>query len=107
MQEISTNVVIQFPSEFVLITKLEFEELKQHELTGTYWSMKDLERRTNKKHDWIKEHILYPERHRKVLDIEYGGFAFYPKSKGQTWSFHASRMAEFLDKNFQAIFLES
>ena len=105
-QLISTNVVIQIPSDYVVISKIEFEELKQQELTGTYWSMKDLEKRTNKKHEWIKEHILYPERFRKVLDVDYGGFVFYPKSKGQTWSFHALKMAEFLDKNFQSIFSE-
>lgn len=103
-QLISTNVVIQIPSDYVVISKLEFEELKQEELAGTYWSMKDLEKRTNKKHEWIKEHILYPERYKKVLDVENDGFVFYPRSKGQTWSFHATKMADFLDKNFQAIF---
>lgn len=103
-QLISTQIVIQIPSDQILITKVEYEELKQQELTGAYWSMKDLEKRTNKKHEWIKENILYPERFRKVLDVIHGGFVFYPKSKGQTWSFHAVKMAKFLDDYFQEIF---
>ncbi len=103
-QLISTNVVIQIPSDYVLISKTEFEELKQQELSGAYWSMKDLEKRTNKKHEWIKENILYPERFRKILDVSHGGFVFYPKSKGQTWSFHATKMAKFLDDYFREIF---
>lgn len=104
-QLISTNVVIQIPADQVLITKIEFDELKQHELYGMYWSMKDLEKRTNKKHEWIKENMLYPERFKKVLDVDCGGFVFYPKSKGQNWSFHATKMANFLDVNFREIFI--
>ncbi|MED4400227.1 DUF771 domain-containing protein [Metabacillus fastidiosus] len=103
-QLISTNIVIQIPSDQILITKVEYKELKQQEIFGTYWSMKDLEKRTNKKHEWIKENILYPGRFRKVLDVDCGGFVFYPKSKGQTWSFHATKMAKFLDEYFQEIF---
>ncbi|MFD1636914.1 DUF771 domain-containing protein [Evansella tamaricis] len=30
-----------------------------------------------------------------MLDSENGEFVFYPKSKGQTWSFHAVGMAKF------------
>lgn len=106
VQQLSVNLTIPIPEESIIISKVEFHELRKQKLTGVYWSMKDLENRINKKHEWIKERILYPEKHRKVLDVENGGFVYYPKSKGQTWSFHASKMAEFLDKNFQAIFSE-
>jgi phage pi2 protein 07 len=68
--------------------------------------MKDLEKRINRKNEWIKENILYPTKFRKILDVENGGFVFYPKSKGQNWSFHASKMADFLDKNFHMIFTQ-
>lgn len=40
----------------------------------------------------------------KILDVDQGGFVFYPRSRGQSWSFHARKMADFLDKNFQLIF---
>ncbi|AYV72093.1 DUF771 domain-containing protein [Bacillus circulans] len=104
MQQLSVNLTIPIPSDSVLITKIELEELKQQQITGVYWSMKDLEARINRKHEWIKENILYPSKFRKLLDVEYGGFVFYPKTKGQTWSFQATKMAEFLEKNFHRIF---
>ncbi|MFA9459001.1 DUF771 domain-containing protein [Halalkalibacter sp. AB-rgal2] len=104
MQQLSVNLTIPIPSDSVLISKVELEELKQKQLAGVYWSMKDLEVRINKKHEWIKENILYPTKFREQLDVESGGFVFYPKSKGQTWSFHATKMAEFLENNFHRIF---
>jgi phage pi2 protein 07 len=58
----------------------------------------------NRKSEWIKENILYPLRFRKVLDAHNGGFVFYPRNKGQTWTFQASKMAKFLDENFDRIF---
>lgn len=103
-QTLNVELSIQIPSDRIMIRKAELEELKREQLAGVYWSMKDLEKRINKKQDWIKENILYPPRFRKILDSENGGFVFYPKSQGQVWSFQASKMAEFLDKHFRQIF---
>ncbi len=103
-QSLSVNLTILIPSDSVIISKVELQELKQQQLSGVYWTMKDLELRINRKHEWIKDNILYPPRFKKILDVDNGGFVFYPKSKGQTWSFHALKMAEFLDKHFQQIF---
>lgn len=103
-QTLSVQLSIPVPEGTVLISKVELQELKQFELTGVYWNMKDLEKRVNRSGEWIKENILYPPRFRKILDAEQGGFVFYPKSKGQTWSFQASKMAEFLDQRFHQIF---
>ncbi|GAA0496796.1 DUF771 domain-containing protein [Salinibacillus aidingensis] len=104
MQKLNVNLSIPVPSESVIISKVELEELKEQELLGVYWNMKDLEKRVNRKSEWIKDNILYPSRFRKTLDCENNGFVFYPKTKGQTWSFQASRMAKFLDENFSLIF---
>lgn len=104
MQQLEVSLTIPIPNDSVLIKKVELEELKNNSLQGVYWNMKDLEQRTGKKHEWIKENILYPSRFRKILDVDSGGFVFYPKSKGQTWTFQANKMAEFLDKHFRQIF---
>lgn len=104
MQQLLVTLTIPIPDDSIVITKIKLEELKQGQLVGVYWSMKDLETRINKKHEWIKENILYPSKFRKILDVEYGGFVYYPKSKGQTWSFQATKMAEFLEKHFTDIF---
>jgi phage pi2 protein 07 len=62
LQKIKAEIVITIPDDMVLITKVEYEELKQQELIGVYWSMKDIEKRINKKSDWIKGNLfLYPE----------------------------------------------
>lgn len=104
MQQLNVQLKIPIPADTVLISKVELEELKKQELSGVYWTMQDLERRVNKGQVWIKENILYQPSFRKVLDVEYGGFVYYPKSKGQIWSFQATKMAEFLDKRFKDIF---
>ncbi len=104
LQKLKAEIVITIPEDMVLITRVEYEELKQNELTGVYWNMKDLEKRINKKSDWIKENILFPSRFKKILDIDNGGFVYYPETKGQPWAFQATKMAEFLEGNFQRIF---
>jgi len=104
MQQLTVQLSIPIPNDSVLISKVELEELKKQELAGVYWSMQDLEQRVNKGQVWIKENILYQPKFKKVLDVEHGGFVFYPKAKGQNWSFHAAKMADFLDKRFVEIF---
>lgn len=104
MQHLNVQISIPIPSDSVLISRVELDDLKKQELSGVYWSMQDLERRVSKGQAWIKENILYQPRFKKVLDVDQGGFVFYPKAKGQNWSFHALRMAEFLDKRFADIF---
>ncbi|MEY9097032.1 DUF771 domain-containing protein [Paenibacillus sp. RC84] len=104
MQNITVQLSIPIPEDHVIISKIEFEEFKQMELAGVYWSMQDLERRLNKGQAWIKDNILFQPRFKKLLDVQNGGFVFYPKARGQNWSFQAGRMAEFLDKRFGDIF---
>lgn len=104
MQQLKVDLTIKIPDDMVIISKVELEELKQQQLLGVYWNMKDLQKRINMSDNWIKENILYPSRFRKILDIENGGFVFYPKSKGQKWVFQANKMADFLDNHFQQIF---
>lgn len=104
IQQIKTEVIINIPPNYVIVKKSELEELQQETLSGVYWSMEDLEKRVNKKHEWIKENILYHSKFRRILDVENGGFVYYPKVRGEKWSFHATKMAKFLDDNFHSIF---
>ncbi|GEN46754.1 DUF771 domain-containing protein [Alkalibacillus haloalkaliphilus] len=104
MQRFAIEVQVPIPEDKVLLSRADFEELKGKELSGVYWSMKDLEARTNKKSEWIKENILYPSEFKGILDVENGGFVYYPKVKGEKWVFHAQKMADFLDEYFHQIF---
>lgn len=104
MQQLTVKLSIPIPEDSILISKVELEQLKQNELAGKYWNMKDLEERIGKKSEWIKEHILYQPRFRKILDAEHGGCVYYPNIQGQAWTFLASGMASFLDTYFHQIF---
>ncbi|PIC80515.1 hypothetical protein CSV75_01605 [Sporosarcina sp. P18a] len=104
MQQLNVNLSIDIPSDYVLISKIELEDLQKEQLLGTYWTMKDLEVRTSKKQVWLKENLLYVPRLKESLDVKNGGFVYYPSKSGEKWSFQASEMAKFLDKNFCLIF---
>jgi phage pi2 protein 07 len=103
-QSLSVQLSIPVPEGSVLISKVELQELRRNELVGVYWNMKDLEKRINRSNEWIKEFILLPPRFRKILDVEHGGFVYYPKQRGQVWTFQAAKMAQFLDQRFHQIF---
>lgn len=104
MQQLSVSLTIPIPVDQVLISKIELQELKEQSLEGVYWSMKDLEERTGKKHEWLKENILFPTKFMKKLDVKNGGCVYYPTKNGEKWTFLASKMSRFLDDNFYQIF---
>lgn len=99
MQKIKAEVVITIPDDMVIITRVEYEQLKQNELHGIYWSMKELEKRVNKKSEWIKENILYPLKFRKILDSKNEGVYITPKQKDKRGLFK-----QLIWQNFQSIF---
>lgn len=103
-QYLNVTLSIPIPEDMVLIKKVELEELQQNRMIGIYWTMSDLEKRIGKKQVWIKENILYPQKFKKQLDVLQGGFVYYPKTKGEKWSFLASKMSQFLEDNFHLIF---
>lgn len=103
-QHLDVTLLIPIPEDMVLIKKIDLEELQQDKLIGVYWTMSDLERRIGKKQVWIKDNILYSQKFKKQLDVMQDGFVYYPKAKGEKWSFLASKMSQFLEVNFYLIF---
>lgn len=102
-QQLNVKLTIQIPEDQVLISKVELEELKKNQLSGRYWTMKDLEAHTGRKKEWLQENILYVPRFKQKLDARNGGFVYYSKGKGSPWAFQATKMAQFLDDNFHLI----
>lgn len=98
-QQLNVELSIPIPNDKVLISKVEFEELRNESLSGKFWNMKDLSERINKSDRWIKDNLLYNPRFKPTLEQ----FVYYP-TQGQSWSFQAKEMAEFLDNNFKKIF---
>ncbi|MFS8651430.1 MAG: DUF771 domain-containing protein [Caldibacillus sp.] len=74
------------------------------DLNKIWWTMKDLEQVTGYCDDWLKQNILLQPRYKQILDIDNGGFVYYPEKRGEKWLFVASRMQEFLEKYFAEIF---
>lgn len=104
LQKLNINMSITIPEDMVIITKVELEELEQEKLKGVYWSMKNLEMKTGRSANWLKDNILFKPQFKKILDSQNGGCVFYPRVQGQPWAFQASKMAGFLDNNFCSIF---
>lgn len=100
MQQLEVNLTIPIPEDQVLISKVELQNLKEQQLVGRFWSMKDLEERTGMKQNWLKTKLLYVPKFKNQLEK----FSYYPKSQGEKWAFQASKMAKFLDDNFYYIF---
>lgn len=99
-QQLNVQLAIPIPSDQVLISKVELEELQRQSLTGVFWTMKDLEQRTSRKKEWLIENLLYQPRFKKQLEH----IVYYPKGKGSPWSFNAPKMAKFLEDNFHLIY---
>lgn len=55
MQTLDVSLSIPIPSNMVLITRTHYEELKDEQLHGVYWSMKDLENRNGKNSSGLKK----------------------------------------------------
>jgi len=49
MQQLQVNLTIPVPDNYVLINRVEYEELQTNSLQGVYWTMSDLENRIGKK----------------------------------------------------------
>nr|WP_209794475.1 DUF771 domain-containing protein [Cytobacillus luteolus] len=69
-----------------------------------WWTMKDLEQVTGYSDDWLKENILLRPAFKKILDLENGGFVYYPEKRREKWLFIALKMQEFLENHFAQIF---
>jgi len=106
-QQLQVSLIVQVPDDHVLITKVEYDELQQEKLQGLNWTTTDLEKRIKKDMRWIKKHILHHAKFRRQLDVDFGGFVYYPENRGENWAFNATRMAKFLDDNFHHIFGKS
>ena len=108
MQKLNVELEIPVPDGYVLIRKveyMEYKELEKEKEQARWWSMTDLQRRLGKSSVWIRDNILLPNRFKKILDINHGGFVAYPSNKGQVWTFQASKMTKFLEEHFADIFI--
>ena len=55
---------ILVPEDYVIISKVEYEELLQADSLGRWMTLKEVLDRINRKYDWFSQKVL------KILDIE-------------------------------------
>ncbi|SBO16277.1 DUF771 domain-containing protein [Carnobacterium divergens] len=102
VQILEVSVPIQIPENFVLVEKNEYQKLKENELLGSTWDMKDLRSKLkNMSSSSIKSKLLYPNQ--KLLDVKNGGFVKYPSGRGSDWRFGALKMANYIEENWSEL----
>ncbi|MEG0285022.1 MAG: DUF771 domain-containing protein [Vagococcus sp.] len=101
-QNLTVELSIPIPEDSVLITKVEYEQLKKENLKGRKFNLQELSNRTGVSKNMLKDLFDKP-RVRKIVDVEKGGFVAYPTSPGSPYIFLASKTIEFMDEHFDTL----
>lgn len=96
------NAQIQIPSDLVLITKVEYEELLKKETLGQFISLKKLCEHIGASPNYVKENILLNPRFKKEMQE----MVHFPTSQGDKWFIHRDKMFKFLDQQSVKVFLK-
>lgn len=101
MQIIETEMVVKIPvpEDMVLVSKVRLAELEKNDFVGKILTMKDFVERSGRSASWIKANILNNPKLIKQLDIENGGFVYYPRNKSDRWLFKASGLIDFIEND--------
>lgn len=102
-QTIEASISVPVPKGYVLVKESRLVELEENELKGYWWGIKDVLARINRGRNWFTENVLESPKWRKVIDIENGGFVYYPQTPGDKFSFLPTRTIDFLEENFNEI----
>lgn len=99
---------IPVPEDYVIISKVEYEELLQADSLGRWMTLKEVLDRINRKYDWFSQKVLKNPRYRNRIDISKSseGFVYYPGDGNDKYLFLKSKTLEFLEKNFAEILKE-
>lgn len=96
---------IPIPEDYVIIARVEYEELKKADEIGRWMSLKEVLERINRGYEWFTINVLKNPKYRRILDVDKNkdGFVYYPGDGRDTYLFHRKKMLEFLDENFADI----
>lgn len=97
IQELKTKITIQIPDEYVLIEKLELEELKQKSEPEWVAGLEWLKNQTGMGADTLKEKVLYPHEQELIKFVD------YPKEGQRLWRFNTYEMKRWLRNNFERV----
>lgn len=102
-QTIVAEISVPVPKGYVLVRETHLKELEANEVKGYWWSLDDVVGRINRGKTWFKTNVLEHPKWRHTIDIENGGFVYYPANQGDKYSFLPSKTIEFLENNFSKI----
>lgn len=76
---------IPVPDECVIISKIEYEELKKADDTGRWMNLTEVLDRINRKYDWFISKVLKNPKYRNSIDIEKNKMGLFTTlRKGET-----------------------
>lgn|SRR5699024_2371302 len=102
-QTIEAKISVPIPTGYVLVKESKLVELESNEVKGYWWSLNDVLKRINRGKTWFNDNVLNHPKWRHTIDIENGGFVYYPANQGDKYSFLPSKTIEFLEDNFSKI----
>ncbi|QPW14140.1 DUF771 domain-containing protein [Mammaliicoccus sciuri] len=94
------NATINIPADFILITKVEYEQLLNNHTQGKFISLKSLAEHLDCSSQWLKQNVLFNPRYKKDLE----DFIHYPSASGEKFKIHQSKAFKYFDKHSISIF---
>lgn len=94
---------IPIPDDYVIITKIEYEELRKEDSIGDTLTLGEVADRLNRSKKWVVDEVLRNPKFKRHLDIRSGGFVHYEQGGGDKYIFLKSKTLEFLENNFADI----
>lgn len=96
---------IPIPEDYVIITKIEYEEVKKADTVGRWMTLQEVLDRTTRKYEWFTKKVLKNPKYRNKIDIEKNpnGFVYYPGDGNHRYVFLRSKTLVFLEENFASI----
>lgn len=94
------NATINIPSDFILITKVEYEQLLNNYSEGKFISLKELAEHLDCSPQWLKENILFNPRYKNDLKE----FVHYPSASGEKYKIHMKKAFQYFDEHSISIF---
>lgn len=96
---------IPVPDDCVIISKVEYEELRKADSVGQWMTLKEVLECTTRKYDWFTENVLKNPKYRNRIDVEKNseGFVYYPGEGNDKYVFLRSKTLAFLEENFSSI----
>lgn len=95
---------IPVPDNCVIITKVEYEELKKSSTIGDTMNIKEFSKRVGRSQKWVTENILHNPKFKKRINVQNGGFVYYRKDGRDSYVFLRSEAIKFIENNFREIY---